>query len=149
MIRSTRSCLLQGVCRCFFGFSGDKCTSYRGRCWLLHCFLRDCYSANGARLRCLCDPSLYGIQVLCELTTWPYEATVALQSTGHQYLGHRTTFSAGLYWYPEGLSGSYKPPPESWTDDIPSQAKDADFESYKLGLFCSLKFISHIWLQPS
>ncbi|XP_029849132.2 uncharacterized protein LOC115331181 isoform X2 [Ixodes scapularis] len=96
-------CIEPGVCRCFFGFSGDKCTSYRGRCWLLHCFLRDCYSANGARLRCLCDPSLYGIQVL-----------------------------SGLYWYPEGLSGSYKPPPESWTDDIPSQAKDADFESYKL-----------------
>ncbi|CAN8002227.1 unnamed protein product, partial [Ixodes hexagonus] len=96
-------CVGQGICRCFFGFSGDACTVYDGTCWLIYCFLQDCYGADGARLRCVCDPSLYGTGVL-----------------------------SGLYWYPEGLSGSYKPPPPFWKDHVPSQADDGDLESYKL-----------------
>ncbi|XP_077527824.1 uncharacterized protein LOC144139304 [Haemaphysalis longicornis] len=89
------------VCRCLLGFTGDRCDVYPGRCWLLHCFLEDCYSARGARLRCVCDPSLYGTRVL-----------------------------SGLYWYNDGLQGSYRPPPPSWIDVVPNQGSEP--ESYAM-----------------
>ncbi|KAH7962447.1 hypothetical protein HPB52_016122 [Rhipicephalus sanguineus] len=89
-------------CRCLFGFAGDRCDVYPGRCWLMHCFLRDCYSARGARLRCVCDRALYGTRVL-----------------------------SGLYWYNDGLQGAYKPPPPSWVDVVPMQFDD-DLEAYAM-----------------
>ncbi|XP_077528172.1 uncharacterized protein LOC144139788 [Haemaphysalis longicornis] len=89
------------VCRCLLGFTGDRCDIYPGRCWLLHCFLDDCYSARGARLRCVCDPLLYGTRVL-----------------------------SGLYWYNDGLQGSYRPPPPSWIDVVPKQGSEP--ESYAM-----------------
>ncbi|KAL1476804.1 hypothetical protein MTO96_018189 [Rhipicephalus appendiculatus] len=97
--RRTRFC---GDCRCLFGFAGDRCDVYPGRCWLMHCFLRDCYSARGARLRCVCDRALYGTRVL-----------------------------SGLYWYNDGLQGAYKPPPPSWVDVVPMQPDD-DLEPYTI-----------------
>ncbi|KAH6940167.1 hypothetical protein HPB50_025975 [Hyalomma asiaticum] len=90
------------ACRCLFGFAGDRCDVYAGRCWLMHCFLRDCYSARGARLRCVCDRALYGTRVL-----------------------------SGLYWYNDGLQGAYKPPPPSWVDVVPMQPDD-DLEAYTM-----------------
>ncbi|XP_070388609.1 uncharacterized protein [Dermacentor albipictus] len=89
-------------CRCLFGFAGDRCDVYPGRCWLMHCFLHDCYSASGARLRCVCDRDLYGTRVL-----------------------------SSLYWYNEGLQGAYRPPPPSWHDVVPMQA-DNDLEAYTM-----------------
>ncbi|XP_075726491.1 uncharacterized protein LOC142768405 [Rhipicephalus microplus] len=68
----------------------------------MHCFLRDCYSSLGARLRCVCDRTLYGARVL-----------------------------SGLYWYDEGLQGAYKPPPPSWVDVVPMQSDD-NLEAYTM-----------------
>ncbi|XP_077512825.1 uncharacterized protein LOC144124019 [Amblyomma americanum] len=84
-------------CRCLFGFTGDRCDVYAGRCWLMHCFLQDCYSARGARLRCVCDRSLYGTRVL-----------------------------SGLYWYNDALQGTFRPPPPSWVDVVPKQEDDLE-----------------------
>lgn len=68
----------------------------------MYCFLRDCYSARGARLRCVCDRDLYGTRVL-----------------------------SSLYWYNDGLQGAYKPPPASWVDIVPMQAND-ELEAYTM-----------------